>query len=299
MFLGFFAWYAGLARGGVAKIGQVQLAQPVLSSAWAALILGESVGRATVVAALVVLACVAATQRARGCAAVGSAAMAISTDAVGKRYPPPIYAVGREKIREYALAVGETNPLHLDVEAARAAGLPRRRRAADVRRRLLRRRRWARPSSTPRSASTSRRLVHGGQEFRVGAARRRRRRDHDDGDGQGHRGARRQGLLRLRVRVHQPGRRHRVRRHLDQHRAGRREPCRAGDEIPELQVTPDRYLTVRYAGASGDFNPIHIDEEFAKQVGLPGPDPARAVDDGPGRARPDRGRRRARTRSSA
>jgi acyl dehydratase len=41
-------------------------------------------------------------------------------------------------------------------------------------------------------------------------------------------------------------------------------------EIPELRVTPDRYLTVRYAGASGDFNPIHIDEEFARSVGLPG-----------------------------
>jgi acyl dehydratase len=44
----------------------------------------------------------------------------------------------------------------------------------------------------------------------------------------------------------------------------------AGDAIPELKVTPDRFLTVRYAGASGDFNPIHIDEDFARQVGLPG-----------------------------
>jgi acyl dehydratase len=43
-----------------------------------------------------------------------------------------------------------------------------------------------------------------------------------------------------------------------------------GNQIPEVRVTPDRYLTVRYAGASGDFNPIHIDEEFARSVGLPG-----------------------------
>jgi acyl dehydratase len=42
-----------------------------------------------------------------------------------------------------------------------------------------------------------------------------------------------------------------------------------GDAIPELKVTPDKYLPHRYAGASGDFNPIHIDDEFAKAVGLP------------------------------
>ncbi len=43
-----------------------------------------------------------------------------------------------------------------------------------------------------------------------------------------------------------------------------------GDHVPELRETPDKYLPHRYAGASGDFNPIHIDDEFAKAVGLPG-----------------------------
>ena len=42
------------------------------------------------------------------------------------------------------------------------------------------------------------------------------------------------------------------------------------DEHREMRVTPDRYLTYRYAGASGDFNPIHLDDEFARSVGLPG-----------------------------
>jgi acyl dehydratase len=43
----------------------------------------------------------------------------------------------------------------------------------------------------------------------------------------------------------------------------------AGDRVDELRVTPDKFLPHRYAGASGDFNPIHIDDEFAKAVGLP------------------------------
>jgi acyl dehydratase len=48
--------------------------------------------------------------------------VAVNTQAVGKHYEPTLYAVGREKVIEYALAVGESNPLHLDVNAARAAG---------------------------------------------------------------------------------------------------------------------------------------------------------------------------------
>jgi acyl dehydratase len=48
--------------------------------------------------------------------------MGVDTKAIGKSFPPALYAVGREKVREFARAVGETNPLHLDVEAARAAG---------------------------------------------------------------------------------------------------------------------------------------------------------------------------------
>jgi len=49
--------------------------------------------------------------------------------------------------------------------------------------------------------------------------------------------------------------------------SGRLQP---GDELPALAVTPDRYASARYAGACGDFNPIHIDDEFARAVGLPG-----------------------------
>jgi drug/metabolite transporter (DMT)-like permease len=64
-YLAFFPWYAGLARGGTAKIGQVQLSQPLLTLVWSAALLGETIGATTVVAALVVLLSVAATQRAR------------------------------------------------------------------------------------------------------------------------------------------------------------------------------------------------------------------------------------------
>lgn len=65
MFLGFFAWYAGLAAGGVAKIGQIQLAQPVLTLMWSALVLSEPVGWPALATAAIVLVCVVLTQRSR------------------------------------------------------------------------------------------------------------------------------------------------------------------------------------------------------------------------------------------
>lgn len=45
---------------------------------------------------------------------------------------------------------------------------------------------------------------------------------------------------------------------------------KVGDQITEVRITPDKYLPHRYAGASGDFNPIHMDKELATQLGLPG-----------------------------
>jgi acyl dehydratase len=91
----------------------------------------------------------------------------VNTDAIGKTFEPTTYAVGREKVREYASAVGETNPLYLDVEAARAAGY------ADVvappmfavvysSRSLL-------PALfDPEVGMDFARMVHGGQEFQWG-----------------------------------------------------------------------------------------------------------------------------------
>jgi drug/metabolite transporter (DMT)-like permease len=65
MYLGFFAWYAGLARAGVARASQVQLAQPLLTLLWSWLLLGEHAGMSTVMAAAGVLVCVLVAQRAR------------------------------------------------------------------------------------------------------------------------------------------------------------------------------------------------------------------------------------------
>ena len=65
MYLGFFAWYAGLHRAGVARASQVQLLQPLLTLLWSVVLLDETVGLSTLAAAILVLACVVWTQRAR------------------------------------------------------------------------------------------------------------------------------------------------------------------------------------------------------------------------------------------
>ncbi|NJI58181.1 DMT family transporter [Microbacterium oxydans] len=65
MFLGFFAWYRGLAIGPMAQVSQIQLVQPVMSIAWAALLLHEPIGWATAVGGLAVIACAALAVRTR------------------------------------------------------------------------------------------------------------------------------------------------------------------------------------------------------------------------------------------
>ena len=88
-------------------------------------------------------------------------------DAVGKTYPPTTYAVGREKVKEYAFAVGETNPLHVDHEAARAAGY------ADVVAPpmfavVFAGRAMSAPLFDPEVGIDFGHMVHGAQEFRWG-----------------------------------------------------------------------------------------------------------------------------------
>lgn len=93
--------------------------------------------------------------------------MAVKTDAVGMSWPATLYAVGREKIREFAHATGETDPLCLDLEAARAAGF------ADLVAPPMFAVVYGMPALTPAMFDPAvgidfARLVHGGQEFTWG-----------------------------------------------------------------------------------------------------------------------------------
>lgn len=65
MFLGFFAWYRGLAIGPMAQVGQIQLVQPVMTFCWAALFLGENITWLMILGALAVIACAASAVRVR------------------------------------------------------------------------------------------------------------------------------------------------------------------------------------------------------------------------------------------
>ena len=93
--------------------------------------------------------------------------MAIECSATGKSFPAVNYAVGREKVREFAAAVGETNPLYFDVDAARAAG------HADVVAPpmfavVYSWRAMGQAVFDPEVGINFAMLVHGGQEFRWG-----------------------------------------------------------------------------------------------------------------------------------
>lgn len=65
MFLGFFAFYRGMSEAGISRVSQIQLAQPVCSLLWAALLLGERIDVATALAAVFVVGCVLVTSRTR------------------------------------------------------------------------------------------------------------------------------------------------------------------------------------------------------------------------------------------
>src|ERR1700733_3326260 len=94
--------------------------------------------------------------------------MAVNSEAIGKTYEPVTYAVGREKIREYASAVGETNPLHHDLEAARAAGYADL--VAPPMFAVIYAGRAVMPAVfDPEVGINFAMMVHGGQEFRWGA----------------------------------------------------------------------------------------------------------------------------------
>ena len=145
--------------------------------------------------------------------------MPIKTDAIGKEWPGTTYQVGREKIKEYANALGIDNPVHFDVEAARAAGF------RDVVAPPMFAVVYSGPALgpvlfDPEVGMNFAAMVHGGQVFEWGEPVCSGDEITTSAEVPLDRGERRQGLLRLRDRLRQPGRRRGRARHLDQHRQG-------------------------------------------------------------------------------
>ena len=228
--------------------------------------------------------------------------MPLNQSLVGKEYPPIRYEVGREKLREFAIAVGETGPVYHDEQAARATGhpdLP----AVPTFPVVLGFRAGAAVTGDPELGLDYGRVVHGEQGFayrrppragdrllaaaRVAAIESKGRHElltiatgitTEEGEpvcqatsllisrgtaaeGAGSRVAPDDGS---RVSFEQAG---------APAGLGARRPAAgvaAGDDIGELREPIDRLDLIRYAGASGDFNVIHWNDEAATAVGLPG-----------------------------
>ena len=222
--------------------------------------------------------------------------MPVNTQAIGKTYEPTLYAAGREKIKEYARAVGETNPVHLDEQAARAAGY------ADVVAPPMFTVVYSSPVGGPadlRPRDRNQLRDDGARRpgVRVGPAGGGRRRDHDHGERQGHLRARRSRLLRVRVGLHQPARRAGVPWNMDP------DSSRSVSEMADLAPgTADSRgeghpRQVRHGALRGRLGRFQSDpyRRGVRTCRRPArADPARAVDDGPGGTRPDRGCRRSR-----
>ena len=220
-----------------------------------------------------------------------------TTAAVGTEWPATSYEVGREKIREYAAALAIDAPIHRDHDAARAAGFravvaPPVFAAVYVARslagamfdpaagifdpdlglagyRFVQRRQefeWHEPVCSGDAIATVARLT--AAEDRDGARYRTFESESVNQD----------GALVLR------GRYQGVVPSLEPRQGGGKpappaapEPVpgaghghAAGERIPEFRITPDRYAAQRYAGASGDFTPFHLDGDLARAIGLPG-----------------------------
>lgn len=207
---------------------------------------------------------------------------------VGRRWPPHAYEVGREKIREYAAAIGAESPIHREHAAARELGYP-----AVVApptfaavyvavplaavmfdpavgvydpavglagyRLVLRTQEWewGEPVCSGERITTVAGLEDAGE--RDGAAFRVFSTESRNEAGELVCTGRYEGVV--------PGPRRGKRSGA---RVNEAPEAGAFEEMPPLRITPDRWAAVRYAGASGDFTPFHLDAEFARAIGLPG-----------------------------
>jgi acyl dehydratase len=219
-----------------------------------------------------------------------------SAAAVGKTWPAQDYEVGREKIREYADVLGCSSPLHRDHGAARAAGFraavaPPTFAAVYVARslagamfdpasgifdpevglagyRFVQRRQhfdWFEPVCSGDRISTVAGLVEA--EDREGARYRTFESESVNQLGDVVMRGRYQGVVPA---PRPPAARRSPPQPSPPQPAAVATGFSPGDDYPEFRVTPDRYAAQRYAGASGDFTPFHLDAEFARAIGLPG-----------------------------